>query len=220
MKAPHTIVAYSNPFRFEGEIYYPRLIVKAKNEFEFYAPYHYCTSNISKSPLNISNRYDYTKDNASEWLTRFRRTVHFSDASDLTPVDFNEKEFGVMRHKLIATGINTDHMTYWRNKNGICFILIETYHQHPNYKSILKSADFSVDIIISEFSPYSGGWENEIGKQAGTTSYLICDSKNDSELLDITFKLITSGFGRGLVFKDFYLIDIPTWNSLDGIYYA
>ncbi len=220
MKPPYILVLYGNPFTLNNETVYPYLIVKAKNNFDYYSRYHYCTVNVSLSPLQQNKRVIFNQDNSSEWLTRVRRTIHFSDTSDLTPVDFNEKGFGAMRQKLIASGLNIDHMTYWRNKNGTCFILIEPYHQNSRYKSILKSIDLSVEIIISEFSPYSGGWENEIGKQAGTTSYLICNSKNEAELWDVTSNILSSNFGRGTILKDFYLEDIVDWNCLNGINYV
>jgi hypothetical protein len=220
VNAPYIIVLYGNPFTLNNETVYPYLIVKAKNNFDYYSHYHYCTVNVSLTPIQLNNRIIFNQDNSSEWLTRFRRTVHFSDASDLTPVDFNHKDFGRIRKKLEKIDINCDHVTYWKSKNGTCFILIEPYHQNSQYKSILKSVDLSVEIIISEFSPYSGGWENEIGKQASTRSYLICDSNNEEELWDVTSRILSSSIGRGTILKDFYLEDIVDWNSLTGINYV
>jgi hypothetical protein len=208
MSASHIIIAYGNPFKEKREIIYPYLKIKAKNNFEFYSLYQYCTPNISQKPIEYNPRNCYAKDHASEWLTRYRRTVQFSDATGLKPVKYSNKEFGVLRKRLQASKLNCDHMSYWQSNQGICFILIEPYFIDRDYKSILKKFGMSGLHIPSNSAPYSGDWENSLVKKAGTSSFFVSKHEEESEQWDIFLDLVAN------------TMEIPEWNSLEGLNYV
>ncbi len=209
------LTIYSNPFEDLNQLKNPYLLVRANNRFEFYKPYKNCMNKISRTPMRSSPFSIYKKSHADEWLTRIRRAILFSDYSQLKPVNFTNKKFKTLYDRVTKT-IHCDHETCWENSKGTKFILNEPYHIENNYEALLNNAGLIAYKLPDNLSPYCGRWDPLPGAKPSTSSYLICDVKDDLDLFFASMHIENPENFDGQI----TLNQLPAWNSLIGIHYV
>jgi hypothetical protein len=193
---------YSQPYLANGILVKPEILIQSNQPYEHYRNYYYGTVNVSKSAMPLAKRTAHDKSSAEEWLTRARRTVLFSDTTNLTPMKFNRAEYGGISDRS-RNAIHCDHMSFWASRSGAKFILNEPYLDDPDYLRKLRAQGLAGVIIPTDLSPYCGGWNENLGSNPGTTTYLICDLADASELQCLFGKLDLSA--------------IPAWNCVKDI---
>lgn len=196
-------------FKLHGQPYYvgrklinPYISINASKPYAFYTKYYYGTVNVSKKPLPLAKHIAHDKSSADEYLTRARRTVLFSDSTGLAPVKFNRAKYGNLNDRSFKA-IHCDHVSFWVSPLGTMFILNEPYLDDPNYLLKLSAEGLAGVVVPTDLSPYCGNWNSKIGEKPLTTTYLICDLADTSELTQL--------------FSNLDLEHIPAWNCVKGI---
>ena len=126
---------YGCPFLKGGKFINPSMDLITKQRFEFYANYRYAVNLVSNKKMPQKNGYE--KSTGDQWLNCFRRTVLFSDSTDLIPL----KDRDIFTDLLIERAGNTrslDHTTCWMNYRGNFFILTEPYVLDSNFDQLIK----------------------------------------------------------------------------------
>lgn len=206
---------YGCPFIQGSKLTNPYIDLIAKRDFNFYTNYRYANNLVSSRKIPHNNLTRYQKSTADQWLSCFRRTVLFSDSTDLIPL----KNFDIFSQDLYDRACKTlslDHTTCWMNSRGVFFILTEPYVVNNNFEQLLKVNNLVHIVVPQNLSPYCGSWDEEIGSSPGTTSYLICDVRDLNDLKEISknLTLINSGFIHS------NSEPVSTWNSLKEINYV
>ena len=193
---------YGQPYYVDRKIICPCISINAAQPYAFYKPYDYFAVHSSDKPMKLAKYMVHDKPSTDEWLTRTRRTVLFSDSTGLAPTKFSKGKYSRLIDK-IYKAIHCDHVTCWVSPLGTRFILNEPYFYDPNYLLKLKAQGLAGVVVPTDLSPYCGYWYPNIGAKPRTTSYLICDLADASELAQL--------------FSNLDLESIPPWNCVKGI---
>jgi len=165
-----------------------RLLLTAKHPQSYYRPYAYFQVHTGPAASKLPCDVGMTAECMEEWLTRDRRTVNFTDASDLTPVKYRHRRHQVFWER-VGVACHCDHQTLWTSPLGALFCLNEPYHGLDSQQTQLTAAGLAVIAVPTDLSPYCGGWGGAAGAMPGTKSYLIADAKDAAELKAVMSKL-------------------------------
>lgn len=193
---------YGQPYYVDKQLISPCISINAAQPYAFYKPYDYFAVHSSDKPMKLAKHMVHDKSSADEWLTRARRTVLFSDTTRLAPAKFNKVKYGNLIDRAYMA-MHCDHVTCWVSPLGTRFILNEPYFYDPNYLPKLRAQGLAGVVVPTDISPYCGYWNPKIGEKPRTTSYLICDLADASELTQL--------------FSNLDLEHIPAWNCVKGI---
>lgn len=144
---------------------------------------------------------------ALEWLCRDRRTILFADTTQLTPCRIRSKRCDRLLDQIKAH-MWMDHVSFWQSTAGAIFILNEPYRISAKDLAALRAASFAVFQVPTNLAPYCGRWDAQPGVLPMTTSFLITEAKNASELIAIEQRLKRANES------------VAPWNSLLGVYYV
>lgn len=195
-------IIYSQPYYVGSQLINPTITINSAQPYAFYKPYHYFEVHSSEKPMPLAIHAAYDKSSADEWLSRARRTVLFSNSTQLTPAKFNKVKYGKLIDRAYQA-MHCDHVSCWVSPLGTRFILNEPYFDDPNYLLKLRERGLVGVVVPTDLSPYCGRWNANIGSKPGTTTYLICDISNTSELTHLFINIDSES--------------IPPWNSVKGI---
>lgn len=193
---------YGQPYIVGSQLISPNITINAAHPYAFYKTYNYFAVHTSDKPMPLAKHMVHDKSSAEEWLTRARRTVIFSIITNLAPDKFSKGKYGNLIDQAYKA-IHCDHVTCWVSPLGTRFILNEPYFDDPNYLLKLRERGLVGVVVPTDLSPYCGSWNSNIGSKPGTTTYLICDIADASELAQLL-----STFGSAT---------IAPWNCVKGI---
>jgi hypothetical protein len=196
---------YGQPYYEGRQLINPNITINASRPYAFYKPYNYFEVHSSDKPMPLAKHAAYDKSSADEWLSRARRTVLFSNSTQLAPAKFNRVKYGNMIDRAYKA-IHCDHVTCWVSPLGTRFILNEPYFDDPNYLLKLRERGLVGVVVPTDLSAYCGGWNENLGSKPGTTTYLICDISDARELAQL---LSTLGSAT-----------VAPWNCVKGINHA
>lgn len=168
-------------------------------------PYFGIHTNCTENWTSFNGRGD-TSD-CLEWLCRDRRTILFADTTQLTPCQIRSKRCDRLLDQIKAQ-MWLDHVSFWQSTAGAIFILNEPYRISAKDLAALRAASFAVFQVPTNLAPYCGRWDAQPGVLPMTTSFLITEAKNASELIAIEQRLKRANES------------VAPWNSLLGVYYV
>ena len=195
-------IIYGQPYYLGNQLISPNITINAAQQYAFYKPYDYFAVHSSDKPMPLAKHVTHDKYSADEWLTRARRTVIFSIITNLAPNKFSKRKYGSLIDRAYKA-IHCDHVTCWVSPLGTRFILNEPYFDDPNYLLKLRERGLVGVVVPTDLSPYCGGWNENLDSKPGTTTYLICDISDASELAQLLSPLGSA--------------TIAPWNCVKGI---
>jgi len=206
---------YSSPFYENERVLNPYIDLNAKKSFRFYINYQFSDGYISEKPFRNIKGYYHRRSTAEECLSRFRRTVLFSDSTALIPLPYLDLTFGDL-HKRACHSKSLSHSSNWITNEGAKFLMTEPYNIDDYFFELLNEVDLVAINVPRDLSPYCGIWTNSPVDDPGSKSYLIADKKDIGELENIQIQLQLALIGA----KDNKASLPPRWNCTKGILYV
>lgn len=180
-----------------------KLMFVAQNFVRYYDAYPYFGVHCSPSRRKVLVSRPASKQPYTEWLLRARRSALFADTTGLKPTRRSTKKIRSQQLR-IRKCCSVDHLSTWVSNTGALFFLNEPYCQLLKNQNDLLAQGFVYISLPLNLSPYCGGGSLN-ATAPGTRSYLITDSANQPELLQIE-KLLQHA-----------ALTAPRWNDTAGV---
>ena len=174
-----------------GSAVMPVLSISTHLDSEMLWPYPYFQIHTGDLPNPQSIIDSTTKQTNEEWLCRDRRTILFCHGSNLFPTKYQASP----QQKKLQANLNTilacDHTSYWRDGEGIAYLLVEPYRDSLTTRDLNKLYEAGLVAIElpTRLAPYCGVWNPTAGAQPATRSFLIADYLDRLRLQEIAKQL-------------------------------